>query len=158
MQAETTTTHQTPLFWLDKIAELLDNRFRIPFTNIRFGIDFIIGLVPYVGDLASFIISAFLVLIMGRYGGSGMLAVKMVGNILLDAAVGVIPLLGDIFDLRYKANMRNVRLLRQHYTEGKHKGSALWVVLVLLLALGLAFFLMIFLVWKVLSWLLALAT
>ncbi len=158
MQAETTATHKMPLFWLNKIAELLDNRFRIPFTNIRFGIDFIIGLVPYMGDMASFLISAFLVLIMARYGGSGMLAVKMVANILLDAAVGVIPLLGDIFDLRYKANMRNVRLLQQHYAEGKHRGSALWVILVLFLTLGLAFFLMVFLVWKLFNWLIAIVT
>lgn len=140
------------LFLLDKTAEILDNRFRIPLTNIRFGVDSIIGLFPYVGDFAGFAISGVLIIIMARNGASGMVALKMAGNILLDSAVGTVPILGDIFDFRHKANTRNVRLLQQHYGEGKHRGSALWAVLIVLAALAISIFVMIYIVWKVSGW------
>lgn len=141
------------LFLLNKTAELLDNRFRIPFTNMRFGVDSIIGLFPYVGDMAGFAISGLLLVIMARNGASGMVALKMAGNILLDSAVGVVPILGDLFDFRFKSNTRNVKLLQQHYTEGKHQGSAFWVIFVVFGALLLSLFVMIYIVWKVLGWL-----
>jgi len=76
----------------------------------------------------------------------------MAGNILLDSAVGVIPFLGDIFDFRYKSNTRNVRLLQAHYREGKHEGSARGVILIVLAALALSLFIMLYIVWKVLDW------
>lgn len=142
------------LLVLDKTAEILDNRFRIPFTNIRFGIDSIIGLVPYVGDIAGFVISGALVFIMARNGASGMVAIKMAWNILLDAAVGSVPILGDIFDLHHKANTKNVRLLQAHYREGKHQGSGWWVILIVVAALAISLFLMLFIVWKAVGWLL----
>lgn len=141
------------LFLLDKTAEILDNRFRIPLTNIRFGVDSVIGLFPYVGDLAGFAISGLLLIIMARNGASGMVALKMTGNILLDSAVGTIPVLGDLFDFHHKANTRNVRLLQQHYREGKHQGSAFWVILIVLGALLISLFVMIYVVWKVAGWL-----
>lgn len=140
------------LYWLDKTADLLDNRFRIPGTDIRFGLDFLIGLIPYIGDVIGLAISGVLLLVMARNGASGMVALKMAGNILLDAVVGVFPLVGDLFDLGYKANRRNVNLLQEHYREGRHQGSALWVILLVLFALAAAFFLMIFAVWQVFSW------
>lgn len=139
------------LYWLDKTADLLDNRFRIPGTNIRFGFDFLLGLIPYAGDIIGLAISGVLVLVMARNGTSGMVGLKMVGNILLDAMVGVFPIIGDLFDLGYKANRRNVRLLQQHYREGKHQGSAWWVILLILAAISLAFFIMIFMIWQVFS-------
>lgn len=138
--------------WLDAIAEFLDNRFRIPFTNIRFGVDALIGLIPYAGDVLSFAVSGVLVLYMARHGGSGMLAVKMVGNILLDGIVGTVPLLGDLFDLRYRANLRNVHLLKQHYEQGLHKGSAWWVLFLILGAMVFSFVFSLWLVGKVIQW------
>ncbi|MFN7116625.1 MAG: DUF4112 domain-containing protein [Saprospiraceae bacterium] len=143
------------LLLLDKTAEILDNRFRIPILNVRFGIDSLIGLVPYVGDMAGFAVSGLLLIVMARNGASGMVALKMVGNILLDSAVGIIPILGDLFDFRYKANTRNVRLLQEHYREGRHQGSAWWVLLVVFLALVGALFFMVFVVWKIAGWLFA---
>lgn len=142
---------QKSLFWLDKTAEILDNRFRIPFTNIRFGLDSIIGLFPYVGDMAGLAISGLLLLVMARNGVSGMVALRMAGNILLDSAAGVIPFLGDIFDFRYKANTRNVRLLQAHYREGKHRGSAARAILIVLVALFVSVFVMLYVVWRVLA-------
>lgn len=140
------------LLILDKTAEILDNRFRIPILNIRFGIDSLVGLVPYVGDIAGFVISAVLLFIMARNGASGMVALKMAGNILLDSAVGVVPILGDLFDFRYKANTRNVRLLQQHYREGKHQGSAFWVIFIVLAALLLSLFVMLYVIIEILGW------
>ncbi|HKK80381.1 MAG TPA: DUF4112 domain-containing protein [Phaeodactylibacter sp.] len=123
---------------LERLADFLDTRYRIPGTNIRFGADFLIGLVPYAGDVVAFGISSVLVLAMARQGASGMVLAKMIGNVLLDASVGTIPILGDLFDLGYKANRRNLKLLQEHYEEGKHQGSAWWVVaLVLLILLAL---------------------
>lgn len=127
---------------LERLADFLDSRYRIPGTNIRFGADFLIGLVPYAGDLVTFGISSVLVLAMAREGASGKVLAKMIGNILLDATVGTIPIVGDLFDLGYKANLRNLKLLREHYEEGKHQGSAwgvvILVVLILLALVGLS--------------------
>ena len=128
---ERTQTKESPkeLYWIDQASDLLDSKFRIPGTNIRFGLDFIIGLVPYAGDVVTYGFSSILVLSMVRHGASGMVVIKMLWNILLDATIGSIPLLGDLFDLHFKANRKNFELLREHYEEGQHQGSAWPVVL-----------------------------
>ncbi|HMO38053.1 MAG TPA: DUF4112 domain-containing protein [Saprospiraceae bacterium] len=148
-----TAQQERNLFWLDRTADWLDNRFRIPGTKVRFGLDAVVGVVPYAGDVAGFVVSGFLVVVMARSGASGMVGLKMAGNILLDAVVGIFPILGDWFDLRYKANTRNVRLLQQHYREGRHRGSGRWAVLLILLALAGSLWLMVFVVAQVVGWL-----
>ncbi len=140
------------LLVLDKTAEILDNRFRIPIVNLRFGVDSLVGLIPYVGDIFGLVISGALLFIMARNGASGMVALKMAGNILLDAVVGTVPLLGDLFDFSHKANTKNVRLLQEHYREGKHQGSGLWVILIVVAALAISLFLMLYVVWQVAAW------
>ncbi len=139
---ETTPTEarsqQVDLPWVRTLTRLLDDQFRIPGTSLRFGFDFLLGLVPGAGDLLSFSISGLLVLTMVRYGASGMLVVKMILNLLVDAVLGAVPVLGNVFDFGFKANRRNLRLLDQYYTAGKHRGSAWWVVgLVFAILLGL---------------------
>lgn len=140
------------LGWIDTLSSLMDNRFRIPFTNIRFGVDFLIGLVPYAGDMVSFSISSLLVVAMARHGASGSVLAKMVGNIVLDTLVGAIPIIGDIFDLTYKSNRRNVNLLKEHYHEGEHQGSIWKVLIPILIVLISLFFLMLYLVYKIGAW------
>ena len=108
---------------VDTVAKLLDSQFVIPGTNFRFGLDAIAGLIPVGGDALSFLASGALVLTMVRHGASGQLAAKMLGNIAIDALVGAIPFLGDLFDVAFKANNRNVELLKEHYENGKHSGS-----------------------------------
>ena len=150
--------HQSPsptpyedLKWLDTVSDLLDTRYRIPGTNIRFGADFLLGLIPGAGDALTFGISGLLVLVMARKGASGMVLFKMIGNIVLDVIVGAIPILGDLFDLGYKANRRNLHLMEEHYKEGRHQGSTWWpVILVALVLLGLLV-LSIFVIWRILS-------
>lgn len=137
--------------WIDIVTDWMDNKIRIPGTNIRFGLDFLIGLVPYVGDMASFAISGLLLLGMARHGASGMLIIKMMGNVLLDTIVGSIPILGDLFDLQYRANWRNLKLFEEFYEEGEHQGSGWWVILLVLVVFVALFFLLIYLIWGVLS-------
>lgn len=128
------------LRWVERISHLLDSQFRVPGTTWRFGLDPIMGLIPVVGGLPSLAVSGVLILTMLRHGASGNLVVRMVVNVLLDTIIGAIPVVGNIFDFAYKANDRNVRLLRRHYAEGKYQGSgrglAAGVILVLLALAG----------------------
>ncbi|NVO84053.1 DUF4112 domain-containing protein [Hymenobacter terrestris] len=127
------------LQWVERVSRLLDSQFRVPGTNWRFGLDPIMGLLPVVGGLPSLAVSGLLILTMIRHGASGNLVVRMVFNVVLDALIGAIPIVGNIFDFAYKANNRNVALLRAHYAEGRHQGSGKGLLLVLtlvLLALG----------------------
>ncbi len=140
------------LKWLDSASQFLDNRFRIPGTEIRFGFDFLVGLIPGVGDVVSFGLSGLLLTAMARKGASGIVMLKMLGNILLDTLVGTVPVLGDIFDLSYRANRRNLALLREHYRHDEHQGSAWPVIVVLLLVLFAMFLAVSYAVWKILTW------
>ncbi|MBK8555143.1 MAG: DUF4112 domain-containing protein [Lewinellaceae bacterium] len=116
---------------LAALASLMDNRFRIPGTNIRFGLDAIIGLVPYVGDIVGLLVSGFLMLLMVRQGAGPLLLIRMMGNYLIDASVGTIPFLGDIFDIGFKANRRNVDMLIQYYEKEEEPPNAIFSLLVL---------------------------
>jgi len=129
---------------LEFLARLLDSQFKIPGTNIRFGLDAIIGLVPGIGDLSTFTVSSYMIVVMARNGVSGYVLARMVLNILIDTIIGSIPLIGDLFDVAFKANLKNMRLLKEHYVEGRHRGSALKViipvlVIVLILIIALTY-------------------
>ena len=142
---------------VERISRLLDSKFRIPGTNIRFGADFLVGLVPYGGDLLSFLMSGALVITMARHGASGGLVARMLLNVFIDTVVGAVPILGDIFDLFFKSNRRNYELLREHYEEGAHSGSAkgiiIGTVIALLVMLVLLFGLVFWLVSVTWNWL-----
>lgn len=99
---------------LDLLAALLDSRWRIPGTSIRFGLDALVGLVPVLGDAATGLVSAYIVWRARNCGAANGLVARMLGNVLLDTVVGSVPLLGSIFDVYFKANNRNIRLLRRH--------------------------------------------
>ncbi|MFN8260746.1 MAG: DUF4112 domain-containing protein [Chitinophagales bacterium] len=125
-----------------KVTRLMDSQFRIPGTNITFGIDPIIGLIPGLGDLVDYAISAFLLISMVRNGASGRSVAKMIMNISIDGLVGLIPFFGRFFDVFYKANRRNLILAIEHFEEGKHQGSAWPIVLPILGVLTLIFLLL----------------
>ena len=93
------------------IARLLDTAFRIPGTNIRFGLDGILGLIPGVGDVAGAALSGYVILTAARAGAPNTLLARMLANVGLDALVGAVPLLGDLFDVAFRANVRNAALL-----------------------------------------------
>ncbi|HVK97679.1 MAG TPA: DUF4112 domain-containing protein [Flavisolibacter sp.] len=136
---------------LERISKLMDAQFQIPGTNIRFGLDALIGLIPGAGDLSTFAVSGYLVYIMARNGASGYVLARMVLNILIDAVIGAIPFIGDIFDVAFKANMRNMRLMQEHYVEGRHRGSAWKVVIPVLLVVLVVIIGIIWLVYKLLA-------
>lgn len=95
-------------------ARLLDSQFRIPGTRIRFGLDAVAGLVPGVGDFAGAVASAYFIYEAARLGAPGAVLTRMITNVGLEALVGAVPILGDLFDVAFKANNRNMRLLEQH--------------------------------------------
>jgi hypothetical protein len=125
------------LRWL---GELLDNSIPVPGTNFRFGLDTIIGLVPGVGDLVGGALSAYIILEAARLGVPRALLVRMGYNVLVDVAVGTVPVLGDLFDAGYKANLRNLALVRSHVEKPAtaRRAGRRFVVL-----LGLGIFLLI---------------
>ena len=118
---DTGQTQAADLSRLDTLATLLDNRFRVPGTEIRFGLDGLIGLVPYLGDIAGFAVSGVLFSVMLKRGASPLVLLRMMGNFTVDAVVGTIPVLGDLFDFGFKANRRNVDLLKKYYTDDTPK-------------------------------------
>ncbi|MFN2289152.1 MAG: DUF4112 domain-containing protein [Chromatocurvus sp.] len=93
-----------------RLARLMDSSIRLP-GGFRIGVDGLIGLVPGVGDLAAAGASFYIVALAARAGVPTFTLVRMVLNIALDTIVGAIPLLGDVFDVAFKANLRNVRLM-----------------------------------------------
>jgi hypothetical protein len=97
---------------LDKLSQLLDSAFTLPGTRMRFGLDGILGLIPGVGDMGGALLSFYIILEAARLGFSIMTLVRMLGNVAIEAIVGAIPIIGDIFDIGWKANVRNVALLR----------------------------------------------
>lgn len=99
---------------LRALSRLLDNAFTIPGTRYRFGLDALIGLVPGLGDAVSAVFSGYLVLQASRMGAPRSVVTRMIGNVAIDTIVGWIPLLGDIFDVAWKSNVRNMALLEQH--------------------------------------------
>ncbi|MGB3184178.1 MAG: DUF4112 domain-containing protein [Cyclobacteriaceae bacterium] len=125
------------LEWAEKVAVLLDSKYKLPGTKYRFGLDPVLGLLPVVGDGVSFIISSLLVVQAARTGVSGKVLLKMTGNVLLDFIVGSVPILGSVFDFIYKANTRNIRLMREYYQEDKHKGSGVGILIILVVILAL---------------------
>ena len=96
------------------LARALDRAVRIPGTQIGIGLDPILGLIPGVGDIAGGILSGYVVLIAVRAGAPTSVVARMVSNIALDSLLGAVPLIGDLFDVGWKANTRNVGLLEQH--------------------------------------------
>jgi len=138
---------------VNSLAKLMDAQFSIPGTNFKFGLDSIIGLIPGVGDLSTFAVSGYMLTIMVKNGASGVVLARMVVNILIDAVFGSIPILGDLFDVAFKANMRNMRLMQEHYQEGRHRGSA-WKIIVPVLVVVFLFVIgIIWLIYKLLAYL-----
>jgi len=96
---------------VEDLADLLDTRFSI--LGFRFGIDAILGLLPGIGDFATALVGLYVVALAMRAGASAGAVIAMLVNLALDAIFGFIPVLGDIFDVVYKANARNARILRK---------------------------------------------
>ncbi len=99
---------------LRRLSQLLDNAIPIPGTGYRIGIDPILGLLPGGGDTVAGALGAYIVVEAAQMGLPRKIIWQMVGNIVFDAVVGIVPLLGDLFDIAWKANVRNIALLEKH--------------------------------------------
>lgn len=109
----TPLTREQRVARLDAIAQLLDVAFVIPGTNIRYGIDGLIGLIPVVGDVITTVISLWLVREARALGAPWHITARMLGNVAVDGAVGIVPFVGDAFDVMFRANVRNVKMLKK---------------------------------------------
>lgn len=110
---------------LEKLAMQLDSSIKIPLTEIRVGLDSIIGLIPGVGDVGTGFVSTWIVLNAWRLGASKVAILHMLWNMGLDVVIGSVPLVGDLFDVAWKANLRNVRILRRNlYKQGRASSSS----------------------------------
>lgn len=98
---------------LETLAHLMDTAFVIPGINRRVGFDALIGLVPVIGDVAGMVIASFVVFEAKRLGAPRWLVARMGVNVAVDGLLGAVPIAGDLFDAAFKANRRNVRLLRR---------------------------------------------
>ena len=137
---------------LDVLAKLMDSQFKIPGTNIRFGLDPLIGLVPGAGDFVTFLISGYMMTILAKNGASGFVLARMALNVLIDSLFGSIPILGDLFDVAFRANQRNMKLMHEHYVEGRHRGGAWKIVVPLLLILFVFVAGLAWLAYKIFVW------
>lgn len=96
---------------LKLLSRFMDAGWGIPFTKIRFGADSVLGLVPGAGDLAGMLISLYVVVKAYELGAPNHILLRMVGNVAIDTGLGAVPVLGDIFDVFFKSNIKNVDLL-----------------------------------------------
>jgi hypothetical protein len=106
--------HHARLRRLEQLEYWLDRRFKVPFLRIPVGVDGILGLVPGVGDTVAAALSAYLILEAHRAGADRATKIRMIRNTGLDYLLGLVPVVGSIADFFYKANTRNLRLLKEH--------------------------------------------
>jgi hypothetical protein len=111
-----TLTRGERLEWLDRLSQLFDTAFVVPGTNIRFGVEAILRLVPGMGDVAASALSCFLLYQAHRLGVPRHILLRMIANVAVEGIVGSVPLLGDAFDVTFRANRRNVRILREYFS------------------------------------------
>ena len=123
---------------LDYIAALLDDMFRIPGTNIRFGLDALVGWVPGIGDALTGIASFLIIFASWRRGVALITLARMVANVLLETLIGAIPVVGDVFHIVWKANRRNYRLLMREKEQPRANTARDWTFLIFILFMVIA--------------------
>lgn len=112
------------------LARLLDDAVGIPFTRFQFGLDSVLGLVPGAGDALGAVLAGSIVFDAARLGTPPVTLARMLGNILIDSLIGSVPLAGDLLDVAWKANARNVRLLERHLAAPERARRSSWRVLI----------------------------
>lgn len=105
---------------IEAISRIMDDLFEIPGTNVRVGLDAIIGLVPVAGDLISQVVSSYVIWEARQLGVSRFTMGRMIANSAIDTVVGIIPFAGDAFDVAFRANRKNLALLKGHLEKHGH--------------------------------------
>lgn len=121
---EVSTVDRRRIEGLQRLGYLLDNSIPIPGTKYRIGLDALIGLIPGVGDLAGGVLSLYIILQSARLGIPRALLGRMAWNVAFETVVGSVPILGDLFDAGYKANLRNLALVQQHMEDPRESRLA----------------------------------
>jgi hypothetical protein len=111
-------TRRAAIDRIDRLATLLDVAFLIPGTKVRFGVEALLRLAPGIGDAAASALSLYLIYEAYKLDVPATLLARMLGNVVLEAVVGAVPVAGDAFDVLFRANRRNVTLLRRHFARG----------------------------------------
>ena len=106
---------------LDMLATAFDTAFILPGTNVRFGIESLLRLVPGVGDAIASVLSCYLLYEASRLGVPRLLLARMAANVALEGLIGTVPVAGDAFDVFFRANRRNVALLRKHFARAGYR-------------------------------------
>ena len=106
------------------IERVMERGFRIPGLNRGFGLDAVVGLIPVAGDVITGLVGLWLVVEARNVGASRWLQARMLANVGIDTAIGAIPFAGDVFDLLFRSNSKNLKLLRRHL-DRHHPGSSL---------------------------------
>jgi Domain of unknown function (DUF4112) len=109
---------------IESLSRVMDSIVAIPGTKVRIGADALLGLVPVVGDVISQGISAYLIWEARKLGVSRFTMARMLGNSLVDTMIGAVPVAGDLFDVAFRANMKNLRLLRRHLEKNHARSVA----------------------------------
>ena len=134
---------------LDLLSHLLDDFIKVPGTPVRFGLDGIVGAIPGIGDLIGGIASCIIIIAAWVRGVSYPTVLRMVANVVIEVSIGSIPILGDMFDIAWKANRRNYALMTRHLQQPHKHTWKDWVFLLLLALCVAAIFLvpLIVLIW-----------
>lgn len=139
---------------LRRYAVLLDSQFRVPGTNIRFGLDAIVGLIPGLGDISTPVFAALLLMQGVRMRLPAVVQARMVLNAAIDMLVGFVPIVGDLVDIGFKANLRNLALLERHARRGvpPSRSDYVFVIVCVILLAFVAIAPIVVLVWVLASW------
>ncbi|MDT3779284.1 DUF4112 domain-containing protein [Nitrospira sp. MA-1] len=121
------------------LADLLDRRYSIPGTSIRIGLDPIIGLIPYVGDAIVSVAGAFILIVAAQSQLPKIVLIRMSLNIAINGMIGAIPILGDLFSIWFKSNVRNLDLLERYSARDRRLSTVGDWAFVVSLLLGIAF-------------------
>ncbi|WP_437204959.1 DUF4112 domain-containing protein [Planctomicrobium sp. SH664] len=113
-RGERVVDEQAVLERIRMLVDFLDNRFVVPGTGIRFGWDGVIGLIPGIGDVLTTAIAAYIVYLCRELGVPKHVQLRMVANVFVDLGVGAVPIVGDLLDVTWRANVKNLRLLERH--------------------------------------------
>jgi hypothetical protein len=139
---------------LERWAWLLDNSIRIPGTSIKMGLDSLIGLIPGIGDITGGALSSYILLQAVSSGVAPVVIARMAVNIMFDTVLGMIPIVGDIFDITFKANLRNIELMSNYYNSPREavKRNTLSIAIISISFIS-ALSLIIWIAIKIFAWL-----